>query len=593
MESFSELSLSAGDLQFEEQHETFVNKDLSLSVIEQSFEFSVAIAGGPGVGKTVLIQALLGLNDSNQHSRAASLHPNKPQSPLLYLHPSHPGLTLWELPLEEGSPEKWISEADLLILVTDGQFSPAYSVLTHCALSLGKKLCFVRTKVDCDLHTLKRRMREAYRREEVLLTLRNVILQPLSDITVKESLPLFLVSGYEPSVLDTQRLKAEVTEAAKECGRFLSLAQQGFEVIGDEEIAELQSALERGGIPEMVRFIQSSLDSLLDTHINIALMGGNPDIRHSLLNSLRGIKDGDDGAAHGEDPENPIEYPSLKYPMASWWDLPGLGILEPQPQKYLENIHISRYDLILLLWAPEHEGKNNEALLVKELKKHSRKVFIIHQCETERKEKPKIPGVGDDEVFTLSPTHLPGPEFHRFLKSLEKQLSSPKTRAFVLSLPNLSSEVIQKKQEALSQEVWKVALLSSLVASVPVPGLAIACDMSLLTARLDTYRQELGLDANSISCLSHKSGVPIATLMLEVHSPAGKGVTRELVGKMLCSATGLGLEVAGVFLHRIPFVGPLAAGGIAFHASYVVLSRCLQGMSEDAQRVLQRAQSST
>ncbi|OCT55518.1 hypothetical protein XELAEV_18001669mg [Xenopus laevis] len=196
---------------------------------------------------------------------------------------------------------------------------------------------------------------------------------------------------------------------------------------------------------------------------------------------------------------------------------------------------------------------------------------------------------GKNELFVLCPTKLPGPEFHRLLGNLEEQLSTHKSRAFMLSLPNLSAEVIQKKKEALAHEIWKVALLSSLVACVPVPGVAISCDMSLLTARLDTYRQELGLDASSIASLSQQYGVPAATLMLEIHSPAGKGVTRELVGKMLGTATGLGLEIAGVILHRFPLLGPLATGGIAFHANYSVLSRCLEGLAEDAQRVLEKA----
>ncbi|KAM4652562.1 interferon-inducible GTPase 5-like [Discoglossus pictus] len=585
MESFSELTLSAGDLP---ENHSLDSDDPKPCISNECFDFSVAVAGGPGAGKTVLIKALLGMTESDQHSRAASLYPTRPDGPLLYLHPYHPGLTFWELPLEDGSPEKWISEADLLVLITDTQFSPAYVALAKSALTQGKKLCLVRSKVDCDLHTLKRRMKNEYRQEEVLQSLRRVLFQSLSDLSMVKEPRFFLVSSYEASVLDTAVLKAEVEETAKQSGRCLSLAQQGYEVIGDEEIEELQSALERGGIPEMVRFIQSSLDSLLDTRIDVALMGGNTAIRHSLLNALRGIKDGEDGSAHGEDPENPIEYPSLKYPKASWWDLPGLGNFESQPQRYMESVHIKHYDFIFLLLDPGSETTSSYKSLVVELKKHGRKVFIIQGCDGEAEESTNEEQ-RDNEVFFLSPSHLPGLEFHRLLGSLEKHLSSPKSRAFLLSLPNLSTEVIQKKEGTLGQEVWKVALLSSLVASVPVPGIAIACDMSLLTARLDTYRQELGLDAGSLASLSHSSGVSVASLRLEVHSPAGKGVSRELVGKMLCSATGLGLEVAGVFLHRIPFLGHLASGGIAFHSSYVVLSRCLQGMSEDAQRVLKRA----
>ncbi|XP_068098077.1 interferon-inducible GTPase 5-like [Hyperolius riggenbachi] len=586
METFSELSL--------EEHEVEIvltNKEErdgpEESPLEDCWDFSVAVAGGPGVGKTVLIQALLGFTENGQHSRAAFLHPTRPDGPLLYLHPSHPGLTLWELPLEDGSPEKWISEADLLLLVTDGQFSQAHVDLASSAHSQGKRLCLVRTKVDCDLHTLKRRMKEEYSRVEVLSASRMVTIHPFNKMTEEEAPPLFLVSSFEPQKLDMPKLKAEVERTSRECGRPLCLVQQGYEVIGYEEIAELQSALERGGISEMVRFIQSSLDSLLDTRFELALMGGDPSFRHSILNALRGLSDGEDGAAHSGNPENPIEYPCLKYPKASLWDLPMTESLESDPKECLESVHMSHYDFLLLFLTPWQEASASYKPLVLELKKEGKKnAFVQESDEGDEQE-----GAGDSDIFVLSPCKIPGSEFHRFLTFLEKNLSSQKLRAFILSLPNLSEEVIQKKKEALSQEVWKVALLSSLVASVPVPGVGIACDMSLLTARLDTYRQELGLDADSLANLSHKSGVPVPKLMLEIQSPVGKGVTRELVGKMLGSATGIGLEVAGVFLHKFPLLGPLAAGGIAFHASYLVLTRCLQAMSEDAQRVLARAQS--
>ncbi|KAG8429577.1 hypothetical protein GDO86_019787 [Hymenochirus boettgeri] len=581
METFSELSLSAGESLL------CSREDPLPCAQEECCEFSVAVAGNASVGKTVLIQALLGLTESSQHSSAASLHPTRPGSPLLYLHPAHPGLSLWELPLEDGSPEKWISEADLLLLVTDKQFSPAHVDLACSALSQGKRLCLVRTKVDCDLHTLKRRMKEGFSREEVLSSLSTVTLQSFGDLVNDGELRLFLVSGYEPSQLDTTQLKIKVEEAARQCGRSLSLVQQGYEVIGDEEIAELQSALERGGIPEMVRFIQSSLDSLLDSRIDFALTGGDFRIRHSLLNALRGVRDGEDGSAHGKDPETPIEYTSLKYPKASLWDLPGIDSQEFETKNYIESINIKHYDFLLLLLSTE--AMDNFKSLVPAIRKIGKKVFIIKGSEGEVNQPLDEEGWKVDEVFVLCPTQLPGPEFHRLLGSLEKHLSTQKCRAFMLSLPNLSAEVIQKKKEALAHEIWKVALLSSLVACVPVPGVAIACDMSLLTARLDTYRQELGLDASSVASLSQKSGVPVATLMSEIHSPVGKGVSRGLVGKMLGSSTGLGLEVAGVILHRFPLLGPLATGGIAFHANYSVLSHCLQSMAEDAQRVLEKA----
>ncbi|XP_075046828.1 interferon-inducible GTPase 5-like isoform X2 [Mixophyes fleayi] len=585
METFSELSLSDDELKIPEANNEICDHSEDLPP-EDCWDFSVAVAGGPGVGKTVLIQALLGLTENGQPSRATFLHQNRPGGPLLYLHPSHPGLTLWELPLDDGSPEKWISEADLLLLVTDAQFSQVYVDLARSALTQGKRLCFVRTKVDCDLHTLKRRMKEEYVKMEVLSVLRTVTLLPFDIMIEPEASPLFLVSGYEPCKLDTPGLKTEIEKTSRECGRPLCLAQQGYDVIGYEEIAELQSALERGGISEMVRFIQSSLDSLLDTRFHLALMGGNPGFRHSILNCLHGLRNGEDGAAHGGNPENPVEYPSLKYPKASLWDLPGMESLESQPKKYLESVHIGRYDFTLLFLTPWQEASSSYRSLVLEMKKEGRESFFVQDCDNDDAPQGPI----NSEVFVLSPDKLAGSEFHRLLSCLEKKLSIQKLRAFVLSLPNLSAEVIQKKKEALSQEVWKVALLSSLVASVPVPGLAIACDLSLLTARLDTYRQELGLDADSLANLSHKSGVPVPTLMLEIQSPAGKGVTRGLVGKMLGSATGIGLEVAGVFLHRFPLLGPLATGGIAFHASYLVLSRCLEAMSDDAQRVLARAQ---
>lgn len=580
---------------------------------QEKGEVSIVVAGEQGAGKSALITAILELPDRDPADGIQT----KTDGPVLHMNPHHPNILLWELQLDEGPtshPEKWLAEADILVLLTGTNFEAGQVDQAMNVLETGKKVYFARSKVDLDLHTIKRKMKTRYNQQKVLELMKKIGVEYLQHQGVT-SPKYFLLSSYEPQKYDFPMLQQCLMEDAKEFERLKRSARSDFEVIGDKEIAEIQAAFESGGLAGVVRLIQSSLDALLDTKLNIAVTGESGNGKSTFVNSLRGLEDEDEGAAPVgvvETTMNPTPYPLPKYSNVTIWDLPGIGTPNFTVENYLEQVNFHTYDFFIIL--ASERFKENHVMLAKEIAKQG-KIFyfvrtkidndvmsqmksrkqpvkedaILEEIRKDCEENLKKAGLPRSKVFLISSFELDKYDFQRLLEELEIELPGHKLRAFLISLPNISQNIIQRKKVLLGQEIWKVALLASVAAVVPVPGLGFACDASLLLARLTTYRKDFDLDDLSLARLAERSGKPLHALKSQIHSPLGKKIDWDLVVKLLHKATGSGLEVVHLFLHKVPIFGTVAAGSIAFRATYAMLGQCLEDLAADSQRVLIKA----
>lgn len=364
----------------------------------------------------------------------------------------------------------------------------------------------------------------------------------------------------------------------------------------------------------MVTRIQCSLETIWNAQLDIAITGESGAGKSTFVNALRGLGDEDEGAAATgvtETTTQPTPYSYPGYPNVILWDLPGIGTPSFQADHYLEAVEFSRYDFFIIL--ASERFKENHILLAQAIVGAGKRFYfvrtkvdndlesmarrknpptegeILEEIRNDCLEKLAKAGLGDAKVFLLSSFEINKFDFQTFEETLEQELPSHKRHAFLLSLPNVSLAIIEKKRQLLHQEVWKVALVSCLVAAVPLPGLAFTCDVSILLRKLSTYRQDFGLDAASLTRLAERSGKPLEVLRAEVHSTLGRTINRDVVIGLLGRATGTGLMVADFLLHRIPVYGALAAGGISFHSTYSMLSHCLEELASDSQRVLLKA----
>ena len=109
-------------------------------------------------------------------------------------------------------------------------------------------------------------------------------------------------------------------------------------------------------------------------------------------------------------------------------------------------------------------------------------------------------------------------------------------------------------------------------AVVPIPGLDVAVDLTLLTNEVSLYRSQLGLpDENSHA--------------FQQMTPANQEKVRkfldaEQVAALLKDNTAR--STAGEFVRFIPFIGLAIARGISFSSTYNFLHECLNEMEQVA-----------
>ncbi|KAG8143457.1 hypothetical protein E2320_000688 [Naja naja] len=544
-------------------------------------DVSIIFVGKSDVGKSALLNAVREMTEDDVGSAPVGAVV-KSEKPIMYPDPIYNNLLLWERSMEgKGHADQWMREADLIVLVTDTRFEDSHGRLVLEARQAGKKVYFARTKVDLELHTLKRLMGQRYDRSKVLQALREACTESLGTLP--------LVDPFKPT-------------------RF------SFEEFSEKEIAEIQEAYELGGLSEVVTRIQGSLETIWNAQLDIAITGESGAGKSTFVNVLRGMTDEEEGAAATgvtETTMKPTPYPYPEHANVVLWDLPGIGTPNFRADKYLEMVEFSRYDFFIIL--ASERFKENHVHLAQAIVQQGKQFYFIRtkiDNDLEAEQRKKNPpteaevlevikkdcqsklskaGLSDAKVFLLSSFYLDKFDFQAFQETLEQELPTHKQQAFLLSLPNVSTVIIEKKKKVLQREIWKVALISSLVAAVPLPGVAFTCDVTILLKKLSSYRQDFGLDAASLSRLAERSGKSMEILRKEVHSCLGRSINKDVVISLLGKATGTGLMVANFFLHRFPIYGALASGGISFHTTYSMLGQCLEELAADSQRVLMKA----
>ncbi|XP_043936778.1 immunity-related GTPase family Q protein-like isoform X2 [Protopterus annectens] len=580
----------------------------------ENIDVSIAVLGKPGSGKSALINGIRGLSEEDKGAAVIGVE-GKVQDPLVYKHPMFPGLRLYEIQVPEDCvplsqhTEQCISSADIVMVVTGDGFTSDYAAFVKAIHITNKKVYFVKTKVDNEIHTLKRKERCLFDQQEALKEIQEHCLCDLQAFSLDDP-KLFLLSSFEPDKFDFHRLLDTLLQDIKE-----RACLNSFDIISDEEIEEIRAAYHTGGLSAFVSKIQSSLDALHETRLDIAITGEPGCGKSTFINALRGLDDEDEAAAKigiTETTVEPTEYPYLRYPNISLWDLPGIGAPNFAADAYLQKINFGHYDFFFILASDCF--KENHVILAKEIEARGKNVYFIRtkidiDIQTEKRkgdldemdEKEVLDKIRQNciqksekenfhpEIFLLSSFELSKYDFQLFEETLVKHLTGYKKRIFLMSLPNISREIICKKKEHLQEEAWKIAAISSLVAAVPIPGLSVACDVYVLTKYLAAYQVAFGLDNQSLSKLAEKVQLPIEDLKDQIKSPFGSEVTNELVVHLVKNGSGVGFIFADLLYKRFPFLGSVTAGSISYRTTYAVLTQSLDDLASDSQKVLMKA----
>ncbi|XP_023969094.2 interferon-inducible GTPase 5-like isoform X1 [Chrysemys picta bellii] len=372
----------------------------------------------------------------------------------------------------------------------------------------------------------------------------------------------------------------------------------------------------KDGSPEVAALkAQEVLESFENTMLNIAVTGETGAGKSSFINAIRGLETEDKMAAPTgvtEMTTKPTAYPHPTYPNVTLWDLPGIGAMNFRPERYLQQVKFSRYDFFIII--ASERFRSSHAALAREIQKMEKKFYFV-RCKVdedlanERRAHPKIysqdsvlqrirensekhlrhQGASNPQVFLLSNWEFDQYDFRLLVDTLEKDLPSLQRLVFLLSLPNLSPKIIEKKKAALKKHLWKISLVSACINAVPLERVSLACDIGILLVSMIAFYKRFGLDDDSLAKLARQAAKPVTELKAVILSPQVEELTR---GFLLKKCVSVGCGIARLFERHFKLVSvfsTVAVAALSFTTTYSILSSFLDQVAEDAKRIRKKA----
>lgn len=196
-------------------------------------------------------------------------------------------------------------------------------------------------------------------------------------------------------------------------------------------------------------------------------------------------------------------------------------------------------------------------------------------------------GIEAPAVFLISCIELAKYDFNQMQEQMENDLSKHKRHVLMLAIPNITLEINERKRKALEETIPKSAFLSACVASIPIPGLSFAVDLTIVRNEIQKYYSAFGLDDKSLQILCEKSGKTIEELKNVLKSPLHLGITPTTLISLLGAASLYVSENAVEYAFSlIPVLGTVVAGGLSYVTVSKMLKKALYELAEDARNVL-------
>uniref|UniRef100_A0A674I6L7 IRG-type G domain-containing protein n=1 Tax=Terrapene triunguis TaxID=2587831 RepID=A0A674I6L7_9SAUR len=322
---------------------------------------------------------------------------------------------------------------------------------------------------------------------------------------------------------------------------------------------EFTDLFKNKGQAEVASIAQAELESFKSTILNIAVTGETGAGKSSFINALQGLTAEGDGAAPTgvtETMTEPTVYPYPNHPNVRLWDLPGTGTPDFQPNTYLKQVNFKCYDFFVIIASECFKGIH--MALAREIERMGKRFYFVRSkvdedlCNEER-DHPRTfsqesvlerlrmdcrkhlqkAGISNPEIFLLSSCEFTKYDAPGLVKTLQDDIQGLQRLAFLLSLPNLSAEIIEEKKAALKKWIWLISLASAFVNVIPIPGISVACDISILLGSMIAFYKYFGLDDGSLANLARQTGKPIAELKAVIISPEAKEINRDVVIKLL------------------------------------------------------------
>uniref|UniRef100_A0A452GLR5 IRG-type G domain-containing protein n=1 Tax=Gopherus agassizii TaxID=38772 RepID=A0A452GLR5_9SAUR len=135
-----------------------------------------------------------------------------------------------------------------------------------------------------------------------------------------------------------------------------------------------KTAVYQGNLTEAI----SSVQGFYCHTLNIAITGESGSGKSSLINTMRGLRAGDEGAAETgmlDTMTEPMAYPDLVLPGVTLWDLPGVGTSYFPLNTYCKQLNLSRYEFFIIVGSQRFRSEH--ARLVREIQRMGKRFYFV------------------------------------------------------------------------------------------------------------------------------------------------------------------------------------------------------------------------
>ena len=291
------------------------------------------------------------------------------------------------------------------------------------------------------------------------------------------------------------------------------------------------------------------------------------------------------------------------------WDLPGIGTPDnPDLETYVKKVQLEKYDAFLIFTATRFT--KNDLLLAEKIRSMQKSFFFIRTRidENVRAEKKKKKQSYDEkamltkirsnclknladllsdekDVFLIS-NHEPDKwDFARLTQAILDALPKYQRQSLTLSLGNAitrsSKEIFQRKLDTLKGRIKWIATASGFGAIIPLPGLSLGIDATLILRELSFYRSQLGLPeigSAEFVALHHVTREKVLAVSITT--------VTQLSAFLVSYAAESAIEEAA---HWIPIIGMVVASTMSFGTTYSALHSLLEAVKDVALSVISEA----
>lgn len=405
----------------------------------------------------------------------------------------------------------------------------------------------------------------------------------------------------DPLLLDIIKKNDFGQLASKFLSYYQTLVSKVGGILSQVSLKRIQKGFEKGQPKEVADEIERALQSAENATLNVAVIGQSGSGKSSFINVLRGIGHEQAGSASvGVVPTTTKKtpYPHPKRPNMIFWDLPGTGTPESNPDPYQEVVGDDNYDFFIIISSSRFSA--NDAFLAQKIQEKGKKFYFVRtkvdsDLYNEKKSKPrsfkketvlqqirdnclvnlsKI--VSEPTVFLVSNFEPKEFDFPKLQETLLQDLPAEK-RYITLLLPNLSETFIEVKKALIKEKLWLKAFGKALLAFFPMTPFCCGFNLSEQKRHLKDYQRYFGLDKESVSQIAQNLGISEQEIYSLMKSADFNSLVKDdsiianvkKCAEYICSVTGL-----------------IPSSVFQFYKAYFLHLKFVDTVAEDAKRVL-------